>query len=539
MNFRDLSIRNRIFIGFSVIILFSFLLTIYLVEESHRIAQKIDLLYQHPIRIENAALQLKTDFSSIQNSLIQINYLKDKKILFTEKENLNRLETNIQERISILEESYQGDPKNVKQFSNTFKQYKILESEFLNDLESTRMSKNDTGLYFHLKSLISDLLDKNEIILKSANENLSTFQIDSDKHQNQILVNSLILIVLCLIITITLAQIITRSIAKPLKSVIDITRQMARGNLQQHIVHSGKDEITDLTDALVGLKENLMINATIADKIASGDFSGILEPKSDYDELAKAINKMTKSLSNMISENGKQTWLQQGQNELHKVMRGDQEIPDLASAVISFICNYLNCRPGVLYLLNNQTNTYELISSYAFIFRKGNKNRIALGDGLVGQSALEQKMLVISDLPEDYMRIDSALGDTRPKSVIVVPFIFQNKTIGVIELANRKDFEQHELTFLEIVMEHIAINFNMALNRNELRTLLNVTQEQAEMLQIKQEEMTQANEELEQQTNALKKSEENLQTQQEELRVINEELEANTSNLKLQQAKLA
>lgn len=538
MDLRDLNIKNRINFGFIIIISISVFINIYLLNEISRISQNIDYLYQHPFIVSNTSHEIKADLIALPYSLMQINASKNQKTFFNEKENLAQLKNNIQDAFDILKERYLGDKKDLQSLAISLERYKVLENELFNYFAINKWAAADSTIKNRLKPIINELSDKNNIILQFAMNKGKSYLSESIALQYKIFINTLLLMILSFLSTILIAVLIVRSINRPLKSIIEVTRQMAMGNLKQRIEKDGRDEITLLMSTYESMQHNLINNARIAEKISNGDFSGTLEPQSEQDELAISINKMTRSLRKMTSEKDKQTWLQQGQNELHECMRGDQEMTVMASGILKFLCHYLNAKPGALYLFNSNENCYELISSYAYTFRKGNNNRFKPGESLVGQAALEQKMLVISELPENYMKIQSALGDIAPRAITVVPFVFQNKTIGVMEFGHLKDPEPHELSFLQIVMEAIAINFNMALSRSELKNLLDITRQQSEMLRIKQEEMLQTNEELEQQTKALKNSEEHLQTQQEELRVINEELEENSVNLKMQQEKL-
>lgn len=538
MNLRNISIRKRINIGFTLIIIISVFINIYLIIKIRQISQNIDYLYQHPFIVSNTTRELRTDFLSLYFSLMQINSSRDKKTLYSEKENIDRLNNDIESSFASLSERYLGNISDIQLLNLSFKKYKILEIELLNDYKDKKKLLSDSSTNNRLKLVINDLLVKNDVILQFSMNKGKSFHSESMELQHNILINTLILIGLSLLISILITFFIIKSISRPLKNIILVTQKMALGNLNHQIENSGNDEITLLMTSFENMRDNLIQNASIANKIASGDFTGNLEPKSDKDDLAIAINKMTKSLRDMTADNDRQTWIQQGQNELHEYIRGEQELSNMANNIITFICNYLNSKPGALYLLNNSDNTYNLVSSYAYTFRKGIKNKFKSGEGIVGQAALEQKRMVISDLPDNYMKINSALGDISPQSITVVPLIYQKKTIGIMELAHLKDLTEHELSFLDIIAESVAINFNMAINRNELKNLLEITQEQSELLRVKQEEMLQTNEELELQTKALKKSEEYLQTQQEELRVINEELEANSSNLKLQKSQL-
>ena len=138
------------------------------------------------------------------------------------------------------------------------------------------------------------------------------------------------------------------------------------------------------------------------------------------------------------------------------------------------------------------------------------------------------------NVPDDYIKVTSGLGESVPRNIMVVPLIADNDVVGVIELGSLEEFTDLQIQFMEQVAEGVAISLNSAIARVKMKELLEKTQQQSEELQTQQEELRVSNEELEEQTKALKESESELQTQQEELRVTNEELEEQTKALEEQ-----
>src|SRR5204862_165933 len=174
----------------------------------------------------------------------------------------------------------------------------------------------------------------------------------------------------------------------------------------------------------------------------------------------------------------------------------------------------------------------QLIASYGYKSRKRVSNRYAFGDSLVGQAALERQSILITEPPKDYIKVSSGLGEATPKSIVVMPVLFEDQVMAVIELAAFQSLTDVQRSFVDQLGETIGIVINtiQATMRTEelLRQSQALTlelQERSEELQSQQEELKNANAELEQQAQTLKASEELLQTQQEELQQTNEELE--------------
>jgi signal transduction histidine kinase/DNA-binding response OmpR family regulator len=152
-------------------------------------------------------------------------------------------------------------------------------------------------------------------------------------------------------------------------------------------------------------------------------------------------------------------------------------------------------------------------------------------EGLAEEAAQSQKVISVSGLNQDHMRIESAILDSLPSQVVFSPFIHEGKTVGVVEMGRLNKFEEQDIDFLKTSMETIAISVHSAISRKKITELLNETQVQTGELQLQQEELRQMNEELEEQT-------QNLKQQQEELQMTNEELEQQAKSLELKNTEV-
>ncbi len=236
------------------------------------------------------------------------------------------------------------------------------------------------------------------------------------------------------------------------------------------------------------------------------------------------ITTNLRALKKAETETANKNWLLGGNAELNTKTQGEREINELAQDVINQLTSYMNAQIGAIYLSDEAQ--LNLVASYAFHHRKENANVVLLGQGLVGQAAMEKKPIVFSQIPDDYIKINSALGNSAPKNIIVYPFQYAGRVKGVIEIGSVNEFSDLDMQFLTLVAENIGIAFNSSQSRTKLKELLDETQRQAEELQVQQEEMKQMNEELEEQT-------QNLKQQQEELQMTNEELEEQTQSLEV------
>lgn len=210
-------------------------------------------------------------------------------------------------------------------------------------------------------------------------------------------------------------------------------------------------------------------------------------------------------------------------------MRGEHESEQLAKRFTSFMTKHMGAQLGALYLRNE--DVLELKASYAFTDRSGNFNRIGLGEGMVGQAAMEDETLVFTGMKEDAPAINYGAGEVIPSNFIAAPISFEDGVVGVLLLGSVNSFTPLQRRFIDQNIENAAILFNAARSRQLIHELLAQAQEQREALRV-------SNEELEEQAKALRESEAELQAQQEELRVTNEELEEQTKALKESEAEL-
>ncbi len=341
-----------------------------------------------------------------------------------------------------------------------------------------------------------------------------------------------------IILVIIIASFSANAISKPIKSLTKTARLIALGDLKRSIKINLKDEIGTLANSFKDLQKNMLTIADQAKTVSSGDYNAEIKPRSEKDELSIALNDMTKSLRQTSQENELQNWFKTGQNKLNEKMRGDQDVISLSKSIITFLAKYVNAQIGALYLVEEESDELKLSGSYAFSVRKNLNTKIKFGEGLVGQSAYEKEMITLANVPDDYIRVNSSLGDAIPKNILVAPFIFEGSVLGVIELGSIKVFSEIEMEFIRSAMENIGIAVNSSISRVKLKVLLEKTQLQSEELQTQQEELRAANEELEEQTEELKASTEKLKTQQEELQATNEELEEKTESLEKQKTEI-
>ena len=336
-----------------------------------------------------------------------------------------------------------------------------------------------------------------DLIVEKNDKDLEESKVEGDREVQNSIVLMIVLTLGALAGALTLGLLLSRSISSGLNSMVRVADAIARGNLDLPVEAKGEDETG---------------------------------------QLAASIKEMQKSLKRSQEESKAQDWLKTGIARINDVMAGELDVAVLTGKVISEIATYLNAGIGAVYLAaeEGREETLRLTGSYAYTKRKNLSNRFVFGEGLAGQAALEKKPILVRNVPADYLRITSGLGEAIPRFISVNPLLYEGRVKGVIEVGTLEDMSDLQLLYLSQAMPAIAISIETAQARERLSETLARSQALTEELEAQQEELKAANEELEEQTQALEESEEKLKAQQEELEATNEELEEKTEALERQ-----
>lgn len=319
--------------------------------------------------------------------------------------------------------------------------------------------------------------------------------------------------------------LLARRIVNPVRSLAEIAREVRSGNIEARFNPLGdsRDEITQL-----GVDVNTMLD-TLGDREQE-----LIEHRAHLTDMVEERTQELKQSNETLEEINQ---MQNAQNSLNEIMRGEHDLSVLAHRIISYLCENLGSRIGAFYLMD-EDNVLRLIGSYAYQGPSNMTDSFRMGEGLVGQAAFEKKSILLRDCPDDYIRINSGLGDSRPNQIVVFPLRYDTYVNGVIELGTFGTFSDRDLTFIDRTVESIAITISSAQSRFRLMALLEKTQQQSEELQSQHEELRTVNEELEERGRSLQESEEELKSQSEELQSTNEELQEKTEFLEKRQQEL-
>jgi HAMP domain-containing protein/CheY-like chemotaxis protein/signal transduction histidine kinase len=303
----------------------------------------------------------------------------------------------------------------------------------------------------------------------------------------------------------------------------------------------------DLTDNVNQLAANLTTQvraiAEVATAVTKGDLTQSIDVQAEGEvaALKDNINEMIGNLRDTTLKNEEQDWLKTNLAKFTRMLQGQRDLVTVARMILSELAPVVNAHHGVFYLAEEPAPGETLLrlgATYAFKERKNLATTFRLGEGLVGQAALEKERILLTSVPPDYIVISSGLGEARPLNIIVLPIVFEGEVRAVLELASFERFTPIYQSLLDQLSESIGVVLNTIGATMRTEELLAQSQSLAEELQVQQEELTETNRRLEEQAKSLQASEELLKTQQEELQQSNEELEEKARLLMAQNAEV-
>jgi len=233
-----------------------------------------------------------------------------------------------------------------------------------------------------------------------------------------------------------------------------------------------------------------------------------------------------------------QDWLRKGQNDLTVRSAGIHNLEPLADALLPYVVKYLDGVVGAMYVRADD-GTMRRIGAYGFTHTETERAEIIQpGTTLASQAAAENRLMVLNDLPANYIKVASALGEAPPRSLAIAPFYNHGKVKGVFEIGFLREVTEQDREFLEFIAPAIGAAMAAVVYRQRLQDALEESQTLNEELQVQQEELRTANEELEEQSRALEESQSALENQQAELRTTNDQLAEQALNLDMKNSAL-
>ena len=233
-----------------------------------------------------------------------------------------------------------------------------------------------------------------------------------------------------------------------------------------------------------------------------------------------------------------QAWLRSGQTRLAEKMLGQPDMARLGHSALEFLTHYLDAPVAALYSQESD-GALRRVAAHGFTPASEQIEQTFYStQGLVGQAALENRIVRLDDVPTGYLKVTSGLGQAAPRHVLVVPLHHDAQVTGVVEMAFLRELQPRDIELVELLAHTIGTALHGAVYRQRLQEALGETQQLNEELQVQQEELRTANEELQEQSQILQQSQATLENQQAELEQTNEQLAEQALSLDQKNAAL-
>jgi signal transduction histidine kinase/CheY-like chemotaxis protein/HAMP domain-containing protein len=261
----------------------------------------------------------------------------------------------------------------------------------------------------------------------------------------------------------------------------------------------------DLTDNVNQLSATLTTQvraiAEVSTAVTKGDLTRSIrvDASGEVANLKDNINEMIRNLRVTTEKNQEQDWLKTNLTRFTRMLQGQRDPMTVSKMILSELAPLVHAEHGVLYTLvpaAGRPAYLTLVAGYAYRARRNIPMEFTLGEGLVGQCALEKKRIVVTHVPKEYIKISSALGEAPPANLVVLPVLFEGDVRAVIELASFQPFSAYHLDFLDQLAESIGIVLNTIEANSRTEDLLKQSQSLATELQSQQDQLQLTNEEL-------------------------------------------
>jgi len=270
--------------------------------------------------------------------------------------------------------------------------------------------------------------------------------------------------------------------------------------------------LTENVNQLAGnLTSQVRAIADVATAVTAGDLSRqvTIDAPGELGDLKDNINQMIENLGATTARNEAQDWLNSNLARISGMLQGQRNIKTLSQLIISELTPLVGAQVGAFYVAaggaeDDEDPAFELAAGFGVPGTGRSAKLFRLGEGLVGQAALERKPIAVDRLPRSGLRVRSALVDAAPRFLVVVPVLFEDRVLAVLELASFEPIAEVNRQFVSQIVETVGVALNTILATTRTEELLVQSQQltrelqsQSAELQRKQEELQHTNAEIE------------------------------------------
>ena len=479
----SLSLRNKLLIGFGLIITLVIFLLLYMFYSLNLNIQNTEEIIEDRYVKVNSVNNIRYEINNISRSLLYIN-IRNLTEIDRDIDQISRSELIIAQELGYLQNNL-VTPEGISIFASLNYNYQAYDdlahriiqakSEGRNlEVNNLILSQEAVILRTNLDQSINDMRTVQEQLMGAA---LQRSQESFGLFKQLAVLFSIFFFVAAALISFWVMNSIIRTVRK-ISSVI--TSASSQQEDLPRIEIETKDEIREIAVA--------------------------------YNQMADSIEEHARREKKFNQFNQDQNWLKTNIAEIATLYQGVPDLESLAKSVISELAPMVGASYGSIFIREEEASKgYRKLAAYADDSREVVINGFMLGEGLAGQSAQDNRLIRLDEVPKDYLQISSSLGTGNPACIMILPIEHQGQVLAVLELASFKPFSQLEQTLLEQVTGNMGVTLNSVAQQMRVKALLEGTQVLNEELQAQSEELQGQSEEM--------------QSQHEELKSINEQLE--------------
>jgi methyl-accepting chemotaxis protein len=517
-----LKIASKIILGFGVMgiaVLMYALFTNSRLTKSRQENAKINEIYTPSVELIRELYSKISDSRMLIKSWVHIDKIADT----PDKIKLQNLHTKeygeIMDSLKVLSGFWQNETHKVllHEIDSTIIDTLFPKHQYIMNQMNSFESYEDPFIVFEVTPMVEDKGEVMEATNKALAriQNLLTDQealimqkrIEMADSFNKIRNFNFIMMIVLILVAILVSTVLTLALATPINRTKNMLLSISKGILPDTKLNEGNDEIGQMAIALHAVVRSLKDVSNFAIHIGKGNFESEFSPLSEDDVLGKSLLDMREELKKAKveevkreEENKQRTWSSQGVAIFSDILRKHSDnLNELSFEIISKMIQYTNSNQGGIFIVNDNDREHiflEMTACYAYDRQKFFKRHIDVGEGLVGRCYQEQEKIFLTEIPNDYIKISSGLGEDNPRCLLLVPLSYNDKIYGILEIASFSVFQEFEIEFLERIGESIAATISSVKANIQTQLLLEQSQQQAEEMSAQEEEMRQNMEEL-------------------------------------------
>ncbi len=536
MNNFSLTIWQRIFGGFSILLLLFIIGAVTLIVQLNQNVAQIDE-YTEVVQpsVENLK-ELRSLANSSMRLIIGYVYFQNESQNDAAKNSLRKLQSKtypiVKDRLILLSEGWKNEEEtSFEVLNNTFiamDSMHSIEQRIVFSLNNKNTTEKNllvqeisfqmqmqalNAIFEQIKIDLGILIENKKIAGKQTQDIVNNASVEL---RNETIFVSIIAIILGFSLAFFLAQ----TIISRIKVVKDNIKKLSEGVLPRFEKFKDTktinqvDEIGEMEIALQKLITGFRDTSDFAKEIGQGKYQSNFNPLSERDILGNSLLKMRNSLRETEMGAKERRWKNEGTMLISDILRNsNRSFEEITDELITALVRYLEANQGGFFLKEQTANQEQLklMAYYAWDKKRFLDSTVQLGEGLTGQAWQEGQTMYLTDVPKEYIAITSGLGNANPRSILIVPMLLNKQVYGMIEIAFFKKLEPYQIEFLETVGETVAATLSILQSNITGQHLLQESEKMTQQLRAQEEEMRQNMEEL--------------QATQEEMRRVQKELQ--------------